>query len=147
MSGRRFVTISDLPEQHQARVQKQFDAAVQRPLTSKLEKHIAAFGNKPNKYHAQKVVTADGSKFDSKHERAVYQSLCAQYGKGSVIRQVSLPIGSKRIRPDFMVIVGTHSLDGRFTAFFADAKGMMTPAWSAKANHLNDAHGLKIKLF
>jgi len=86
-----------------------------------------------------------GHRFDSRHEAEVWLALCATYGAKNVIRQVSLPIGEKRIRPDFLII-RQHFPDGTFRAEFADAKGMITQEWKAKSNHLTDKHGLKIRL-
>lgn len=100
--------------------------------------------SKPDKYHRVKV-EVNGEKFDSKLEYAVCCRLRGIYGEKRVIRQVSIPIGKKRIRPDFMIIHSVNA-NGTFTGELVDAKGFMTPAWEAKANHLLDAHGLAIRL-
>lgn len=94
---------------------------------------------KPTKY--RNVPTErGGQRFDSKLEADVYDRLVAYYGKLNVIRQVSFPIGRKRIRPDFFVILAGR----RFVV--ADAKGIATDAWKSKANHLRDVHGIEIVL-
>lgn len=90
-------------------------------------------------------VEADGERFDSRHEYRVAVALRVKHGRENVIRQVSLPIGELRIRPDFLVIYERYE-DGTFRAELVDAKGMMTAAWRAKANHLEAQHGLRIRL-
>jgi hypothetical protein len=100
---------------------------------------------KPKKYRNQPC-EAGGEKFDSKLEAEAYKKLCALWGKENVIRQVSIPIGDKRIRPDFLVIKEVLEGGKVFVGFFADAKGFATDAWTAKANHLKDKHGLSIEL-
>lgn len=99
---------------------------------------------KPRKYRNQPCEVA-GQKFDSKHEADCYLNLRAVYGAERVIRQVSIPIGSKRIRPDFLIIHEVFE-DGTFRAELVDAKGMVAKEWSAKANHLETQHRLKIRL-
>lgn len=83
--------------------------------------------------------------FDSKLEHRVYQRLCLAHGERNVIRQVSIPLGKLRIRPDFMVIEERFG-DGSFRARLVDAKGLPTREWRAKANHLEQAHGLEIQI-
>jgi len=96
------------------------------------------------KYGNQPTINACGERFDSKLEERVYGQLRAAYGDAGVVRQVSIPVGDKRIRPDFLII---HSVmtDGRFIGELADAKGHATEGWTAKANHLKDKHGLSIR--
>lgn len=93
----------------------------------------------PRKYRNEPT-ELDGERFDSKLEAAVFARLVAYYGRDRVIRQVSFPVGSLRIRPDFLVLLPC----GRFA--LADAKGFATDAWKAKANHLRHFHGLEIAL-
>ena len=96
---------------------------------------------KPSKFRNQRCEW-QGQQFDSKLERDVYIALVGVYGKENVIRQVSMPIGGKRIRPDFLIIHERFE-DGTFRAELADAKGVVTEGWSAKANHLESVHGLE----
>lgn len=96
-----------------------------------------------SKYNNQP--TRVGSRlFDSKHEANVYSILCLQYGEKNIACQVSFPIGAERIRLDFMLIHERFD-DGTFRAELIDAKGVVTPTWRAKANHLKDALGLTIR--
>lgn len=98
----------------------------------------------PRKYRNVPCEDRDGQKFDSKKECRDYETLCAHFGKENVIRQCSIPIGAKRIRPDFMVI---KSRNGNIiTVEFMDSKGHATEAWKAKVNHLADAYRIKITL-
>lgn len=97
----------------------------------------------PRKFRNVPCEGADGAKFDSKKEKAVYDRLCAQHGKENVVRQVSIPIGARRIRPDFMVIFERFD-DGTFRAGLIDAKGMATDAWKIKAEFLKVIHGIAI---
>jgi len=98
----------------------------------------------PRKYPNQPV-KVDGVRYDSKLEAKVHARLELRHGRDSIIRQVSIPIGSKRIRPDFLIIHERYE-DGTFRAELADAKGHATDAWEAKANHLKSQHGLSIRL-
>lgn len=104
---------------------------------------------KPRKYRNVHV-EADGQRFDSKHEYECYKRLVNQYGAKNVIRQVSIPIGKLRIRPDFMVVLNnfTDSDDGLpySEVRFYDAKGVVTEGWKAKANDLEGRHGIEIRL-
>ena len=96
-----------------------------------------------NKYGNVKT-ERHGMEFDSILEADVYDDLCRQYGKDSVICQVSVPLAKgKRIRPDFMVIHSRNN-DGSFVASFIDAKGRETAEWTAKANHFEDKYGIEI---
>ncbi len=97
---------------------------------------------KRNKYRAEPVVV-DGERFDSKLEYRVYQRLCAGYGERNVMRQVTLRCGKNTMRIDFMIIEQRHDAD-RVTVSFRDAKGMETRDWTARANHLEDAHGIRV---
>ena len=95
-------------------------------------------------------VYVDGERFDSKHERAIYDRLVAEHGAENVIRQVSLPIGGgNRLRVDFMVIwvdyAKSKTTPGCVLVEFIDAKGVVTDTWKAKARHLADKHGIKIR--
>ena len=87
----------------------------------------------------------NGEKYDSKLEAKVHGDLIRGFCKERIIRQVSIPLGGKRIRPDFLVITD-HFEDGSFRGFFADAKGKATRDWEAKAAWLLDKHGIKIRL-
>ncbi len=127
----------------EAKLGKRGRTLVERAMGKQLYDKIEQLP-KPNKYRNQPV-EVDGQRFDSKLEEAVYRRLVAQYGRGGVIRQVSIPIGSKRIRPDFLCIVARHE-DGTFTGRWLDAKGHATEAWSAKQNHLLDVYGLEIQV-
>jgi len=98
----------------------------------------------PTKYHNVRC-EAEGETFDSKLERDVCAALRAAYGRSRVIRQVSIPIGKQRIRPDFMVI-REHFDDGTLRVEFVDAKGRATEGWRAKANHLEDMYGIEIRI-
>ncbi len=98
----------------------------------------------PRKYRNEPV-EHDGERFDSRHEYRVAVALRVKHGRENVIRQVSLPLGELRIRPDFLIIHERFP-DGTFRAELVDAKGMMTDAWRAKANHLEAQHGLRIRL-
>lgn len=98
----------------------------------------------PSKYRNQRC-ELEGERFDSKLERRVYQHFCDAYGVENVIRQVSFPIGNRRIRPDFLIILERFA-DGSFRGFLADAKGHATDAWKCRANHLRDKYGLDIRI-
>ena len=99
---------------------------------------------KPKKYR-NKPCEYEGQRFDSKLELKVYLDLVAVWGAPNVIRQVSIPIGKGRMRPDFFVITSRFD-DGSFRGHFVDAKGVITAAWRRGANHLEDKHGIKISL-
>lgn len=128
------------------RLKAQIDAAMAGPQRQFPE--LLSEPPKPTKYRNVKTVR-HGMRFDSILEADVYDALVARYGAANVVRQVSIPIGSKRIKPDFMVILRpTRNAGSSFhiSAFFADAKGFATEAWLAKANHLRDKHGIEIRL-
>ena len=111
----------------------------------KVEEYKMLFGKgKKNKYNNRKVTDEHGNNFQSKHELLVYQKLLKLYGWKNIIRQVSLPIGLQRIRPDFLVIESIND-DGSFTARLVDAKGRPTPDWQFKANKVEEKHGIHIE--
>ena len=105
---------------------------------------------RPRSKYRNIPTVVDGQRFDSKLEAKVYGDLCLEYGKQNVIRQVSIPIGAQRIRPDFMVLIYKDPLDKfeepSYNVMFIDAKGRETPAWRAKANCLKALHGIEIQL-
>ena len=85
---------------------------------------------------------AGGEKFDSKHERAVYEAQKAKYK--AVLRQVSIPLGQGvRMRIDSMTIREVLA-DGWFVARLTDAKGKATREWINKAKWLFDKYGLEV---
>ena len=133
----RYKSIADIRD----RLGPDAAAQVERQLTREVVNRMIS---KPRKYRNEPCVGADGSKFDSKKERRDYERLCAEHGERNVIRQVSIPIGERRIRPDFMVIISRNG-DGTFVAKLMDSKGMETREWAAKSNHLLDKHGISIK--
>lgn len=144
------VKLSDLPPKYQAQVAAQVaeqDARAEeakalrivRELREKRERESVPAKPARRKYR-NVPVEVDGQRFDSRLEADVYARLVSYYGRDRVIRQVSFPVGSRRIRPDFLVLLP----GGGFV--LADAKGFATDAWTAKANHLRDRHGLGIVL-
>jgi len=151
----RYKSISDINDKLGPQAAAQVEAQlvkINKGIISKneaeaeIKKDLDGFINHKRKKYGNIPTERGGEKFDSKLEADVYDSLCAQFGKGGVIRQVSMPLSNgKRIRPDFMVIHSRNN-DGTFVASFIDAKGMPTAAWTAKANHFEDKYGIEIKL-
>jgi hypothetical protein len=103
-------------------------------------------GPKREKKYGNKVtVDEQGRKFDSLKERRQFEEHVALYGERSVMRQVSFPIGKKRIRVDLVHIMERYA-DGSVRIMVKDSKGRITPEWAAKANHLKDAYGIEVKV-
>ena len=94
----------------------------------------------------------DGHTFDSKLEAKVYKDLCTIHGRNNIVTQISIPLGKKRIRVDFGIILdrGVRLAGGIEHPYimmeFADAKGYETAVSKAKLNHLEDRHGIKVRL-
>lgn len=98
----------------------------------------------PRKKYRNQPTEINGERFDSKLEARICEMLRTIHGERNVIRQISIPIGAARVRPDFLIIHERFE-DGTFRAELADAKGVETQAWKAKANHLQDKHGINIR--
>ena len=136
-TGRHVWNIADLPEHLRKQAEDQIAQCPSRLALLPMSTPALR-----SKYGAVKTEIA-GEKFDSKKEAKICRELRLAHGEKNVIRQVSIPIGARRIRPDFMIII--ERLDGgRMVVEFQDAKGMVTKDWATKAAWLLDKHGIKI---
>jgi hypothetical protein len=138
--ARKIWTLGDLPEPHRRRAEAQL---------IKVVNHIAEATEKvqerPSKLRNVRCQNEAGERFDSKLERRHCAALRAAHGPAAIIRQVSLPVGLQRVRPDFLVI---HEVlaDGTFRGEFLDAKGHATADWTSKARKLQILHGITIRI-
>jgi hypothetical protein len=128
------VKLSDLPERYQQQ-------AIKQGAGSKRELDLPAKGRK---YHNKPTVDSTGRLCDSALEARVSDRLRA--GNEAVIPQISSPLSNRpndRMIIDFLVIEERRE-NGRFVAYFADAKGLVTPEWRQKERRFEDAYGLTI---